>query len=150
MKKIIITAFIPILILLLTACSSVDSYLNSLVPEADDSVPSRMIAAMKVDAFPEDPSMEAEFTDTSVLSGILQKLRNMDKDKVVEEDPHTNDNQSYFTVTVIYADGYEESYCLLINQYLQRPDGTWCMVTYDDVTDLAMFIRRSAEDLEEE
>ena len=146
MRKRIVTTLIPILILILSACAPVDKLLEPFVPETDNAVPGRMVTAMQITSYPEDTSLSKRFTSTEALTNILQMLRNMDNDKIVEENPHTDQEQSCFTVTVVYANGYEESYCLLENQYLQNPDGSWRIVTYDDVTDLAQFIRNTSND----
>ena len=143
MIKRILTALFPTLLIILTACSPVDWLVDPFVPQADSSVPGRMITSMEIIPYPADDSLSRSYTDLDTLTSILQKLRNMDTDETPQEDPHTDAQQHCLTITVIYANGDEESYHLLENQYIQNPDGNWYIVNPDKSIELSQFIQNT-------
>lgn len=140
MRKRITIAYLLLAVVLLSACSPFDQLLDDIAPPEDNAVPGRMVAAIEIEAFPEDPDLSRSYSDLDTVSAILQKMRDLDTNEVPKNEPKLRDSRKYITITVSYSNDTQESYCLLEKQYLQKRDGSWCIVDKDKAIQFTQFI----------
>lgn len=142
MKKLLCVAIALCLILSLTGCGIV----NSLKPQADDSLPSRMVSVIDIGVRPYDEALDRHYTNKDTLSPIIRMLRDMDTPEIPEYDPMTDEEQMAYTITATYADGSNEVYCILEHTYLRKGENDWHVVDPDKFNEFEQFILETPSD----
>lgn len=120
--------------MLLPGCTTVES------SKTDSAVPSRMILAIEVSAFPEDETMHRSYSDSDTLTSLLRMIQNLDTQEEPETEPVMDEEHPYYTFTATYADGTQEAYYLVEKQYLRHRNGSWCVTDAAKTEELLQFI----------
>lgn len=131
MKKIF--AICAAVVMLLCGCSFGG-------PEPTITAPSRMVIRADIAFSPSNPDFERAYTNQDTLDQLLQLLRSIQTVEYPEVTPDLAGGQSYYTITITYANGRVGEYHLLGHSWLQM-GGVWCRVSNQDALKFNEFIK---------
>lgn len=115
------------------------------IPEPT-TAPSRMVQQIDIAIHPADSDFRRCYTSQENLTFMLHLLRDMTTTDIPQEDPDLDGGQSYYSVTVTYANGSVGVYHLLGYRFLQQNDGTWCHVDTQLVKEFSEYLRSHPDD----
>jgi hypothetical protein len=139
-RKIFVFLLSAILVLGLTACGGKEP------TETHSSGPGRMVRRIEVSIQPEDPDLARVYTTQENMNALLSLLRGMQTSAEPETEPDLENGQSYYTVTVTYANGQQSIYYLLGHTYLRLGDEPWCVIDQEDSKVFVTYLREHPSD----
>ena len=132
-------ALILALLLLLCGCGN-DS------PHTEGTGPGRMVRRIEVAIEPADARFDRTYVTQENMNALLALLRSMETDTAPEEEPDLHSGQSYYTVTVTFANGQQSVYYLLGHTYMRLGDDPWCVITGEQSLAFNTFLREHPSD----
>jgi hypothetical protein len=105
-----------------------------------------MVRRIEVSLQPEDPALARVYTTQENMNALLSLLRGMQTSAEPETEPDLENGQSYYTVTVTYANGQQSIYYLLGHTYLRLGDEPWCVIDQEDSKVFVTYLREHPSD----
>lgn len=134
MKKKILTLTLAVLLMGLCACGNTEE-------TPSHETPNRMVSQIDISAEPEDETLIRRYSDQEHLSPIMRMLRELDTTTEPEMSPYQSGEHVLYTITVTYANGATNDYCIMDNRYFRIGDADWSEVGNEKISELLDFIR---------
>lgn len=139
MKKRVFV-LIALLLLTLSACG------RDTPPVSNPSGPGRMVRRIEVSVHPADGELERIYMTQENMNGLLTLLRGMETEEAPLTEPNLTGGQSYYTITVTFANGEQTLYHLLGQTYLRLGDGDWCIIDQENSLQFTRYLREHPSD----
>lgn len=132
----------------LSGCTFVDSALSAILPEVTEiaDLPKRMVQHIDISITPDDPAYVRHYQTQTNLTAVLQMLRDLATQDIPEEAPALGSAFSYCTIVATYANGDQQVYVLLNEQYLKVGEEEWCHISPELAADFMEYLRSHQSD----
>ena len=138
-RKNILLLLILSLVLSLTACGGEP-------PVTNGTGPGRMVRRIEVAIHPQDDRLSRTYVTEENMNDLLTLLRAMSTKNYPETEPDIESGQTYYTVTVTFANGEQSVYYLLGHTYLRMGSEPWCLIDRDLSLRFTEFLRTRPSD----
>ncbi len=148
MKIKVVALLLVLAVVALSGCSIAATGLETTVPDSPNTpAPGKMVEHIDITFQPDNPTYTRHYSSEANVRDFLILLRSLQTNEYPDQQPNMLDGQSYFVISLTYANEMTQHYHLMGHRYLRTDNGQWREIGTDNAKKFVQFLEEHPNDV---